>query len=179
MQSCTFSPDLNSLFLYSHLTPQSVASFTYPSIHPFICSFIYSSILGLFSRSGTWRKEVFLKWFFCGSALRRREGKESGQSREKSKQGYDFLGDLHWSDPWGIFYSTNCTIDLVLLSGNYSPLVNHWLGFEIWRAQKQMHSQEKGININWYLGQHFQQCEKEMPQNTRQREVKWQWQSLL
>ena len=36
---------------------------------------------------------------FSGTALRRREGKESGQSREKSKQGYDFLGDLHWSDP--------------------------------------------------------------------------------
>lgn len=31
---------------------------------------------------------------FCGSALRKKEGKESGQSREKSKHGCGSLGDL-------------------------------------------------------------------------------------
>ena len=68
---------------------------------------------------------------FCGSALRRREGKGSGQIREKSKHGYDSLGDLLWSDPSGIFYSTNHTIDLVLLFGIYSTLFSHWPRFEI------------------------------------------------
>ena len=50
-------------------------------------------------------KRGLAQMIFSGTALRRREGKESGQSREKSKQGYDFLGDSHWSDPWGIFSS--------------------------------------------------------------------------
>lgn len=125
------------LIVFSILTsnsPKCCFIHFFLSIDPFICSFICSSVLGQFSRSGTWHKDVLFKWLFVGVLSEEEKANNQVKAGKKSKHGYDSLGDLLWSDPWGIFYSTNCTIDLVQLFGNYSTLFNHWPRFEIWKA---------------------------------------------